>query len=284
MRKLLFSLLLATSAVTPAVAQLAGPGDRPSQAERRAERAAAREQQAQVREQRALVREQRAARAERGGNSADAAPVIRERRNVAAGGPDFGQGQARVEQVSEPVRQDRRANVNARGRPTLEQRQQRIDAAANLRAQQSGDIAQRRIELRAERDAARRRITPPPGARPDRPAPPPPAATSNRSAPQWHSTWRQDRRYDWRDYRRSHRSRFHLGFYFDPFGWGYQRYGIGWRLWPSYYGSSYWLSDPWSYRLPYAPWPYRWVRYYNDALLVNTITGQVVDVEYNFFW
>jgi Ni/Co efflux regulator RcnB len=38
------------------------------------------------------------------------------------------------------------------------------------------------------------------------------------------------------------------------------------------------------YNLPYAPWPYRWVRYYNDAVLVNTFTGEVVDVAYDFFW
>ena len=30
--------------------------------------------------------------------------------------------------------------------------------------------------------------------------------------------------------------------------------------------------------------PYRWVRYYNDALLVDIRSGQVVDVEYDIFW
>ncbi|WP_409574764.1 RcnB family protein [Sphingopyxis sp. PET50] len=29
---------------------------------------------------------------------------------------------------------------------------------------------------------------------------------------------------------------------------------------------------------------YRWVRYYNDALLVDTYSGEVVDVIYDFFW
>ena len=100
----------------------------------------------------------------------------------------------------------------------------------------------------------------------------------------WTSDWRHDRRYDWRDWRHRHRNRFHLGFYFDPFGWDYFRYGIGWRLWPSYYRSSYWLHDPWQYRLPPAYGPYRWIRYHNDALLVNIYTGNVVDVIYDFFW
>ena len=42
-------------------------------------------------------------------------------------------------------------------------------------------------------------------------------------------------------------------------------------------------SDP-KYGLPYAPPGYQWVRYYDDALLVDTWSGQVVDVINNFFW
>ncbi|QDK32389.1 hypothetical protein DM450_06240 [Sphingomonas sp. IC081] len=51
-----------------------------------------------------------------------------------------------------------------------------------------------------------------------------------------------------------------------------------------FYGSSYWLDDPWMYRLPPVYGPYRWVRYYDDVLLVDTYTGEVVDVIYDFFW
>ena len=100
----------------------------------------------------------------------------------------------------------------------------------------------------------------------------------------WGHDWRRDGRYDWRRYRDRNRSRFHVGFYFDPFGWNYRRYNVGWRLWPNYYSQSYWLNDPWQYRLPPAYGPYRWVRYYNDALLVNIYTGTVADVIHNFFW
>ena len=96
--------------------------------------------------------------------------------------------------------------------------------------------------------------------------------------------WRNDNRYDWQDHRRRHRSLFHLGFYYDPFGWNYRPYQVGWRLWPSYYSSNYWLNDPWQYRLPYAPPGMRWIRYYDDAILVDTWNGEVVDVIYNFFW
>jgi hypothetical protein len=100
----------------------------------------------------------------------------------------------------------------------------------------------------------------------------------------WSSHWRSNHRYDWHHWRSRHRSLFRLGLYIDPFGWGYRPYSIGWRLWPSYYRSRFWLDDPWQYRLPYAPPGYRWIRYYDDALLVDTWNGEVVDVIYNFFW
>ena len=100
----------------------------------------------------------------------------------------------------------------------------------------------------------------------------------------WSGDWRRDHRYDWRNYRDRHRTLFRLGRYYDPYGWGYRRFSIGFSLGSSYYGSNYWLDDPWMYRLPPAYGPYRWVRYYDDALLVNIYTGQVVDVLYSFFW
>ena len=100
----------------------------------------------------------------------------------------------------------------------------------------------------------------------------------------WRGDWRSDRRYDWRNHRRRYSSLFNFGFYRDPFGWGYQPFSIGWRMWPSYYSRSYWLNDPWQYRLPYAPPGYRWIRYYDDAILVDTWDGQVVDVIRSFFW
>ena len=81
-----------------------------------------------------------------------------------------------------------------------------------------------------------------------------------------------------------HRSIFRIGFYFDPFGWNYRRFNIGSYMWPSYYSSNYWINDPWQYRLPPAYGPYRWVRYHNDALLIDTWSGEVVDVIWNFFW
>jgi len=103
------------------------------------------------------------------------------------------------------------------------------------------------------------------------------------SSSQWHN-WRNDGRYDWRRYRDRNRSHFRIGIYFDPFGYNYRRWSVGSFLNAGYYGSSYWLNDPWQYRLPPAYGPYRWVRYWNDALLVNIYTGEVEDVIHGFFW
>ena len=116
--------------------------------------------------------------------------------------------------------------------------------------------------------------------------PAPHTATSVQAHPsrRWNTDWRHDNRYDWNNWRRHHRNKFHLGWYYDPFGWDYFRYGIGWRMWPSYYGNSFWLHDPWQYRLPPAYGPYRWVRYHYDAVLVNIYTGQIADIVYDFFW
>ena len=100
----------------------------------------------------------------------------------------------------------------------------------------------------------------------------------------WSRDWRNDRRYDWSNHRSRYRSLFRLGRYYDPYSWGYRRFSIGYSLWPNYYGSNYWLNDPWTYRLPPAYGPYRWVRYYDDAVLVNIYTGRVADVIHNFFW
>jgi len=100
----------------------------------------------------------------------------------------------------------------------------------------------------------------------------------------WSRDWRNNSHYNWYGYRSRYGSLYRLGRYNDPYGYGYRRFTIGYNLWPSYFGSNYWLNDPWQYRLPPAYGPYRWVRYYDDALLVNIYDGQVVDVIYNFFW
>ena len=276
MRKLLLTLLLAGAAATPA---LAGPGDdqdradRGDRAERQAERQAERADRQAARAERQEMRSERPSfggfdRAQRPQRDVQTVQQVTQ--------PDL----SRIEQV-----RDGRADGDA----------ERAGGARNWRMQRSQVNMGRPEGL--ERGDFRQSDRGLPGIMQPRTRTPmvsdspregtqPPMRTERhfRSQPQWSTAWRHDRRYDWRDWRRRHHSLFNLSFYYDPFGWNYRPYSIGYRLWPSYYGSNYWLNDPWQYRLPYAPAGTRWIRYYNDAILVDMWSGQVVDVIYNVFW
>lgn len=101
----------------------------------------------------------------------------------------------------------------------------------------------------------------------------------------WSNDWRRDNRYNWSQYRTLNRGFYRLPTYYAPYrGYGYNRLSIGIFLNSGFYGNNYWINDPWSYRLPPAYGSYRWVRYWNDVILVDTYSGEVVDVIHNFFW
>ncbi|MCW2393933.1 MULTISPECIES: RcnB family protein [unclassified Sphingobium] len=102
----------------------------------------------------------------------------------------------------------------------------------------------------------------------------------------WDNRWRNDRRYDWQRYRTQYRSVYRMPTYYAPYGWnyGYRRFSIGIYLNDMLFGRNYWISDPYEYRLPPVYGSLRWVRYYDDALLVDTRDGYVVDVIHDFFW
>ncbi len=100
----------------------------------------------------------------------------------------------------------------------------------------------------------------------------------------WSGGWRGDRRFDWQGYRSANRNIYRLPRYYAPNGYAYRRYAPGYRIAPFFYGQRYWISDPWAYRLPPADGPYRWVRYYDDVLLIDIRTGYVRDVINSFFW
>lgn len=102
----------------------------------------------------------------------------------------------------------------------------------------------------------------------------------------WDNGWRQDNRYNWSSYRDRYGDRYRMGRYNAPRGWdyGYRRFSVGIVLSSLLYSNSYWLSDPYAYRLPPAYGTLRWVRYYDDAMLVDIRDGYVVDVIHDFFW
>ena len=86
---------------------------------------------------------------------------------------------------------------------------------------------------------------------------------------------------DWRGYRDQNRGVFARGNWRAPFG--YQTFRAGARIGAPYYGSRYFIADPWRYRLPPAGRYQRWVRHYGDVILVDTRRGYVVRVIRNFY-
>jgi hypothetical protein len=86
----------------------------------------------------------------------------------------------------------------------------------------------------------------------------------------WDRRWRNNNRYDWQRYRSTNRIVFNVGTYYSPYrNYSYRRFGTGSFLDSLFFGSRYWINDPWQYRLPEVYGPYRWVRYYDDVLLVD---------------
>ena len=102
---------------------------------------------------------------------------------------------------------------------------------------------------------------------------------------QWDRRWRDNNRYNWYQYRNANRSVYRMGSYYAPYrNYSYRRLSIGFFLDNLFYSNRYWINDPWQYRLPEVYGPYRWVRYYDDALLVDIYSGEVVDAIHDFFW
>lgn len=284
MRKFLISLLLASAAASPAIA---APDGNSNWQRSRSDSTQSREERQQAREEREKAREERPqARPER------AEPVVESR--GAASEPNV-----RAEAVARAQRSDVeriRASRQSAGESNDSVRQWRSEERQQQVRQRLGQQVERRREAASQdRDLRQsdravphvlRNRAPIVSSTPREGTQPPLRAESRRrtSPVSWSSHWRSDRRYDWHNWRSRNRSLFRLGFYSDPFGWNYRPYSIGWRMWPSYYSRNYWLNDPWQYRLPYAPPGYRWIRYWDDAILVDTWNGQVVDVIYNFFW
>lgn len=90
--------------------------------------------------------------------------------------------------------------------------------------------------------------------------------------------WGRD---DWRGYRDHNRGIYARGSWRAPFRYNAFRPGV--RIAPNYYGSRYYIADPWRYRLPPANRYQRWVRHYDDVILVDTRRGYVVDVIRSFY-
>jgi hypothetical protein len=275
MRKILISILLAGAAASPALAQDHGRWHRDQQ---QSNYEPVKEDRAEAREERQQARQQ--ARAERfnGGSNVEraqqpSAPRLEPQQQVQGERPG-GWDRSRFERMNTPAppqvveqqtqqRSYRGYRGGFAGQSQQVEQTQRSGSWARDRGSWShdrdGDFRQREVTQQQYRDRSR-------------------WASSG-----WDRDWRNDRRYDWHGYRDRHRSIFHIGIYYDPFGYSYRPFNIGYRLQPYYYGQQYWI-DPAMYSLPYPPPGTEWVRYWNDALLVDLYSGEVVDVIHGFFW
>ncbi|UVO55067.1 RcnB family protein [Sphingomonas sp. SUN039] len=91
--------------------------------------------------------------------------------------------------------------------------------------------------------------------------------------------WGRD---DWRQYRNHNRDLYR------GYGWRsdnrYQSFRPGIRIGVGYYAPRYYINDYSRYRLPRPGFNQRWVRHYNDVLLIDIRSGYVIDVYRNFYW
>lgn len=94
------------------------------------------------------------------------------------------------------------------------------------------------------------------------------------------------RHFDVHVYRRVYTSvhRYRWRPYVRPHGWYYRRWVYGEVLPRIFWVRDYWIADFWMFGLPVPPYGYEWVRYGDDAVLVNTDTGEILQVIYNVFY
>lgn len=76
---------------------------------------------------------------------------------------------------------------------------------------------------------------------------------------------------------------YHIGPYHRPPGWVEHHWVYGERLPPAYWAAPYILADYWLFGLEVPPAGYEWVRDGPDALLIDTGTGAILQVEYGVF-
>jgi Ni/Co efflux regulator RcnB len=76
---------------------------------------------------------------------------------------------------------------------------------------------------------------------------------------------------------------YHIGAYRRPPGWHAQRWAYGQTLPRAYWTSSYLVGDYWLFGLEVPPVGYEWVRDADDALLIDTNSGEILQVEYGVF-
>jgi Ni/Co efflux regulator RcnB len=76
---------------------------------------------------------------------------------------------------------------------------------------------------------------------------------------------------------------YHIGPYRRPAGWAPHHWAYGQILPRGYWAAPYLIADYWLFALEVPPAGYEWVRDGNDALLIDTNSGEILQVEYGVF-
>jgi Ni/Co efflux regulator RcnB len=76
---------------------------------------------------------------------------------------------------------------------------------------------------------------------------------------------------------------YRIGPYRRPRGWVARRWGYGQILPRAFWVPQYVIADYWLFGLEVPPVGYAWVRYGDDALLINMTNGMILQAEYGVF-
>jgi Ni/Co efflux regulator RcnB len=76
---------------------------------------------------------------------------------------------------------------------------------------------------------------------------------------------------------------YRIGPYVRPPGWVAQHWAYGQILPPAYWAAEYVIGDYWLFGLQVPPAGYEWVRDDDDAILVDTTNGEILQVVYGVF-
>jgi Ni/Co efflux regulator RcnB len=91
-------------------------------------------------------------------------------------------------------------------------------------------------------------------------------------------------RFDRRNVSARHHYRYRGRSWYWPNGYRYQRWTFGMTLPSIFWASDYWISDYYDYGLGAPPPGTVWVRYGNDAILIDRYSGEILEVVYDQFY
>jgi len=97
-----------------------------------------------------------------------------------------------------------------------------------------------------------------------------------------HRSWQG--RFDRRNVTAHHHYRYRGNSWRWPSGYSYRRWTFGMTLPSLFWGSNYWINDYYDYGLGAPPPGTVWVRYGNDAILIDRYSGEILEVVYDQFY